>query len=107
MTPEPMAPPCWVVTFTSTTAGRTFATTASRTAFSLLRVSAGTVDCGRVPGCNVATFVLAPPVDPVVLPNCQPANKPTPRTTRSTNDKATMAPVRTPLEGLGLQVAFA
>src|SRR6266568_5542974 len=101
MTPEPMAPPCWVVTFTSTTAGRTFAITASRTACSLLPVSGGTVDCGPVPGCNVATFELAPPVDPLVLPNCQPANKPTPRTTRSTNDRAIIAPVRTPVEGLG------
>src|SRR5213083_672887 len=102
MTPEPIAPPCWVVTFTSTTAGRTLAITASRTACSLLPVSGGTVDCGPVPGCNVATFELAPSVDALVLPNCQPANKPTPRTTRSTNDRVRIAPVRTPLERLGL-----
>src|SRR5436305_12670227 len=102
MTPEPMAPPCWVVTFTSTTAGRTFAITASRTACSLLPVSGGTVDCGPVPGCNVATLELAPPVDAEVLPNCQPANKPTPNTKRSTIDKVIMAPVRTPFERLGL-----
>src|SRR5213080_4350302 len=100
MTPEPIAPPCWVVTFTSTTAGRTFAITASRTACWLLPVRGGTVDCGPVPGCNVATFEFAPLVAPV-LPNCQPANKPTPSTTRRIIDKATMAPVRMPLERLG------
>src|SRR5215471_21058460 len=102
MTPEPMAPPCWVVTLTWTTAGRTFAITASRTACSLLPVSGGTVDCGPVPGCNVATFELELPVDVLVLPNCQPANKPTPSTTRSTIDRAIMAPVRMPFERLGL-----
>src|SRR5439155_10099662 len=101
MTPEPIAPPCWVVTFTSTTAGRTLAITASRTACSLLPVSGGTVDCGPVPGCNVVTFELAPPVDVLVLPNCQPANKPTPRTNRSTSVKAKMAPERMPVERLG------
>src|SRR6516225_5898963 len=106
MTPEPMAPPCpcwvWVVTLTSTTAGRTFAITASRTACSLLPVSGGTVDCGPVPGCNVATFELEPPVDVLVLPNCQPANRPTPRTTRSTMVNDIIAPVRMPFERLGL-----
>src|SRR5436309_15739555 len=102
MTPEPMAPPCWVVTFTSTTAGRTFAITASRTACSLLPVSGGTVDCGPVPGCKVATLLLALSVDVLVLPNCQPANKPTPRTTRSTTANAIIAPVRIPFERLGL-----
>src|SRR5215471_19229357 len=102
MTPEPMAPPCWVVTLTWTTAGRTFAITASRIACSLLPVSGGTVDCGPVPGCNVATLELAPPVEVLVLPNCQPANKPTPSTTRSIIDRAIIAPVRIPFERLGL-----
>src|SRR6266852_3900063 len=95
MTPEPIAPPCWVVTFTSTTAGRTFAITASRTACILLPESEGTVDCGPLPDCNTPTFEV------LVRPNCQPANKPTPKTSMSTSDRAIMAPVRTPFERLG------
>src|SRR6266566_6840630 len=96
MTPEPMAPPCWVVTLTSTTAGRTLASTASRTAWSLLPVWEGIVDCDPVPGWSVD-----PPVVVLVLPNCHPANKPTPRTSRRTSDRATIAPVRIPFERLG------
>jgi hypothetical protein len=71
-----MAAPCWVVTFTSTKAGRTFAITASRTACSL--------------------------VPELVLPNCHPANKPTPSTISMTTDKARMAPVRALFHGLGV-----
>ena len=96
MTPEPSAAQLRVVTFTLTTAGRTLAMIASRTACILLPLSGGTVDCGPVPGCNVATFELAPPVDALVLPNCQPANKPTTKTNTSTSAKIRIVLVRNP-----------
>src|SRR5438874_11876092 len=84
------------VTFTSTTAGRTFAITASRTVSSLLPVSGGTVATAPVPGCNCPT--LDPDVPVLVLPNCQPANNPTPKTISRTSVSAMIAPVRNPPE---------
>src|ERR1700686_5064576 len=95
ITPEPMAlPPC-KVTFICTTAGFTFAITASRTASILLLVSCGTVTFGVLPGCKVATLLGL--LELLVLPNCQPANRPVPKTSASTSARARIAPGRIPL----------
>src|SRR6266568_1586780 len=94
--PEPIPAPLPRVTFTSTTAGRTFAITTSRTASSLFAVSAGTVGAGLVPGSNWPTLGVS--VLLLVLPNCQPANNPTPKTTNNTTVSAIIAPVRNPPE---------
>src|SRR5579864_9477410 len=95
MTPEPIAPPFAVVTFTSTTAGRTFATTASRTVSRLLPDRAGTVPTGVLPGCKVVVLLFGEVIT-LVLPNCQPANRPTPKITASSTVNAAIAPVRKP-----------
>src|SRR5215469_15169358 len=81
MTPEPSWFPDEVVTFTCTTAGCTLAITASRTAWILFAVSAGTEAVGFVPACSVP--VVEAVVVALLLPNCQPANKPMFRTTSS------------------------
>ena len=94
MTPEPIPPPFPVVTFTCTTAGFTFAITASRTASILLLLSAGTVAVGAVLGSNVPTLLV--PEAALVLPNCQPANRPTPKMTASSTTRSRMAPARAP-----------
>src|SRR6266702_2949519 len=96
ITPEPIALFPRVVTFTSTTAGFTFAITASCTVSILFPVSAGIV--GVVPVCNapVGFAVLAPPAAVLVLPNCQPANRPIPKIIASRSVSATIAPVRMP-----------
>src|SRR5713101_5696153 len=77
MTPEPSWFPDEVVTFTCTTVDCTFAITASRTTSVLLPLSAGTGAVGFVPACSVPVVVA------LLLPNCQPANKPMFRTTSS------------------------
>src|SRR5579864_1166362 len=85
------------VTSTSTTAGRTFAITAARTVSSLFPVSGGMVATAPFPGCNCSALgssVLLP-----LLPNCQPANNPTPKTMSRTSVSAIIAPVRSPREG--------
>src|SRR5205807_7066157 len=94
MTPEPIPPPFPVVTFTCTTAGFTFAITASRTASILLLLSAGTVAVGAVLGSNVPTLLVPEAV--LVLPNCQPANRPTPKMTASSTTRSMIAPARAP-----------
>src|SRR5579859_6234617 len=97
MTPEPIPDPLWVVTLTWTTAGRTLATTASRTASVLLPLTAGMVGAGFVPGCNWAVPGWFTTVE--LRPNCQPANKPVPKMNASKTVNAKMDAVRTPLEG--------
>src|SRR5437868_15232010 len=79
ITPEPSAPPFGVVTFTSTTAGRTLAITASRTASTLFPVSGGTATVGFVPGCNTPVLDLLTVGVEVPRPYSQPANKPVPK----------------------------
>src|SRR3989442_6254414 len=92
MTPEPSAAPLCVVTFIWTTAGRTLAMTASRTASILLVVRAGTVGAGLVPGCN---WLVVGWLETVVLwPHCHPAHKAVPKTTASNTVSAIIAPVR-------------
>src|SRR5215469_7876497 len=81
MTPEPSWVPDEVVTFTCTTDGCTLAMTASRTAWILFPLSVGTGVVGFVPACSVP--VVAAVVVALLLPNCQPANRPMFRTTRS------------------------
>src|SRR5438132_11109872 len=99
ITPEPIPPPPAVVTFTSTTAGRTLAITASRTASILLPVSAGTVVVGFVPGSSTPVLEpLAAGVEVVPLPYSQPANKPVPKMIASTRVRTIIAPVRNPPE---------
>src|SRR5689334_24780550 len=90
ITPEPMAPPCWVVTLTSTMAGRTLASTASRTACSSFPVA----------GRNGAILVIGLLVVPVLL-NCQPAKTPTASTANRAHDNAKMAPLCLLGESLG------
>src|SRR6266404_6925510 len=92
MTPEPIPEPFDALTFTSTTDGLTFAITASRTACRLLPVSAGTVAAGVEPVCSDPEPGVAVAVP--LLPNCQPANKPTPKIKTSTRVSAVIAPVR-------------
>src|SRR5579875_853970 len=75
ITPEPIAPPCVVCTLISTTAGLTFAITASRTASILLLLSGGIVATGVCcPCCNGAGFCV---VAVLLRPNSQPAAKTT------------------------------
>src|SRR5437868_2198801 len=98
-----MPAPLLRVTFTSTAAGRTFAITASRTVSSFFPVSGGTIATPPLPGCNCPTLELS--VLLPLLPNCQPANNPTPKTINRTSVSAIIAPVRSPpdrrLEGTG------
>src|SRR5579884_1071871 len=92
MTPEPR-PAC---VLTCTTAGLTFAIAASRTASILFPVSAGTVACELAPACNApdAGFVA---VAPLLWANCQPENRPVPKTSSRTTARARIAPARGPL----------
>src|SRR3989442_4874936 len=99
MTPEPSAVPDSVVTVTSTTAGRTFAMTASRTVSMLFAVSAGTVTVGAVPVCNVA--LVSAVVVGSFLPICQPANRPMLRTTSSAATRTTALNGKRPRGGVG------
>src|SRR5712692_7891534 len=96
ITPEPMPLPFWAVTSTSTTAGRTRAITASRIASILFPLSGGSVATVFGPLCRVD------PVDDAVfavpLPNCQPANRPTPRVSAKMSVNKSIAPVRGPPE---------
>src|SRR5260370_25252347 len=93
ITPEPSALEPESVTSTSTTAGRIFAIAASRTVSSLVVVA----------GCTapvVAVVVALARVEAVlVLLNCQPANRPTPKMTASSRVKASKAPFRTLPDG--------
>src|SRR5260370_16892895 len=80
MTPEPIALAFCVVTATSTTAALTFAIATS--------CAVATVDVACTVLVGWAVLVL-------VLLNCQPANRPTPKITASSSVSATSAPVRT------------
>src|SRR5579864_7939101 len=99
ITPEPRALPDEVVTFTSTTAGRTFAMTASRTVSMLFAVSGGTVTGGVVPVCNGA--LMGATVAELFLPICQPANRPILRTTSSAATARTALSGKRPRVGEG------
>src|SRR5260221_11482459 len=96
MTPEPSWFPDEVVTFTCTTVGCTFAITASRTASVLFPLSAGTGAVEFVPVCSVP--VVEAVVVALLLPNCQPANKPMFRT-KSSSPSTIAVPQRLGLRG--------
>src|SRR5215472_19324196 len=74
MTPEPSAAPDDVVTVTSTTDGRTFAITASRTVSMLFPLRGGIVTGEVGPVCNGA--VVGAVLTAVFLPISHPANRP-------------------------------
>src|SRR5258708_24725013 len=84
ITPEPRPLPCPVWTSICTTAGRTLPMTASR-AVSIVS------DCA-----DESVFEFACRLRALLLPNCQPANNPMPKTMTSTRVRRRMAPVRKP-----------
>src|SRR5437879_1243405 len=83
ITPEPRPLPCPFWTSICTTAGRTLPTTASRAVSPFELLSAG-------------AFELACRLRALLLPNCQPANNPMPKTMASARARRRVALVRKP-----------